>query len=264
MKKNFVRSKLKLGQPSIGSWLTLPDPTAARLMGRIGFDWLTVEMEHTPTTLETAVNSFMAISSGGTVPLVRVPWNNGENIKRVLDIGAWGIIVPMVNSREEAEAAVAAARYRKPGRRSVGGQLHAVSFDTDAATYYAKADEEILVVVMAEHVEAIDNAESILSVPGIDAVFIGPNDLLNSMGYEPAFDSDKKEFIDAVGHIKDTAKRNGVAPGIHVANSAAAQHRIQEGFQMIAIASEVGMMLAKAKEIAAELDLKSRGEVAKY
>lgn len=90
MKTNPVRAKLKQGLPSIGTWLTLPDPLAARMMARVGFDWLTVELEHTPTNLETAATMFAIISASGSVPLVRVPWNTGENIKRVLDTGAWG------------------------------------------------------------------------------------------------------------------------------------------------------------------------------
>src|SRR5437870_1585619 len=156
MKQNHARAKLKRGEPSVGTWLTLPDTVSALLMARVGFDWLTVELEHTPVTFETAAQSFGIIAASGVVPLARVPWNTGENIKRVLDTGAWGIIVPMVNSRAEAEAAVAAARYAPLGARTIGGQLHAANFGTDAATYYAKANEEILVVLMAEHIDAIE------------------------------------------------------------------------------------------------------------
>src|SRR5881296_2889179 len=166
MKTNQVRAKLKRGEPSVGTWLTLPDSTAALLMARVGFDWLTVELEHTPVTFETAAQSFAIIAACGTVPLARVPWNNGENIKRVLDTGAFGIVVPMVNSRAEAQAAVAAARYAPLGARSIGGQLHATNFDTDPATYYTNANEQILVVLMAEHIQAIEQADEILSVPG--------------------------------------------------------------------------------------------------
>src|SRR5207247_7978282 len=168
MKTNPVRAKLKRGEPSVGTWLTLPDPIAARLMARVGFDWLTVELEHTPVNFETAAQSFALIAGSGCAPLARVPWNTGENIKRVLDTGAYGIVVPMVNSRPEAEAAVRAARYQPLGERSIGGQLHAANFDTDPATFYARANEEILVVLMAEHIDAIDDADEIFGGPGID------------------------------------------------------------------------------------------------
>src|SRR6185503_16469820 len=158
---------------------------------------------------------FAIIAANGCVPLARVPSNSVENIKRVLDTGAWGIVVPMVNSRAEAEAVVKAARYRPLGERSIGGSLHAANFATDASTYYAKANDEILVIVMAEHVEAVANIESILSVPGIDAVFVGPNDLHASMGLPPSFDSDHPEFLAALKKIINCAKARGVASGIH-------------------------------------------------
>src|SRR5947207_2495505 len=265
MKTNHLRAKLKRGEPSVGTWLTLPDSTAALLMARVGFDWLTVELEHTPVTFETAAQSFAIIAACGTVPLARVPWNHGENIKRVLDTGAWGIVVPMVNSRAEAEAAVAAARYPPLGKRSIGGQLHSVNFQTDPATYYRRANDEILVVLMAEDVKAIEAADDILSLPGIDVVFIGPNDLHNSMGKPPAFDSEDPEFTGAVAHILKTARRHGVASGIHVADAAAAKRRLAEGFQFIAVASEAGMMLSKAQEVARTLGLShASAPVAKY
>ena len=153
MKQNHVRAKLKRGEPSFGTWLALPDPAAARLMSGLGFDWLTCDMEHSGYNFETVANSFMGIAAGGAAPLVRVPWNTGENIKRVLDLGAWGVVVPMVNSRAECEEAVQHTRYHPIGNRSVGGQLHAPNFGTDPATYYEKANDEILLVVMVEHVK---------------------------------------------------------------------------------------------------------------
>ena len=265
MKTNHVRAKLKRGEPSIGTWLTIPSPFSARQLTGVGFDWLTVELEHSPTNWETAAQCFLQIASGGVAPLTRLPWNTGENIKRALDGGAWGVIVPMVNSKAEAEAVVENARFHPLGNRSVGGQLHAASFDTDPATYYEKANDEVLVVVMAEHVKAIENIDDILSVPGIDAVFIGPNDLHKSMGLKPSFESDHPQFVHALEHVRKTAKKYGIAPGIHVADAAAAQRRVNEGFQFIACASDIGMLLAKGKEVANALGLgKDKPAVAKY
>lgn len=264
MKTNFVRAKLKRGEPSIGTWLTLAEPSAALMMARVGFDWLTVEMEHSTVTIDMAAHSIAVIAASGTVPLVRVPWNTGENIKRVLDCGAWGIVVPMVNSKAEAEAAVSAARYFPRGVRSVGGQLHALSFDADPATYYERANDEILVVLMAEHVKAIEAIDDILSVPGFDAVFIGPNDLSKSMGMKPVFESDNPEFVQALQHVRDSARKYGVAPGIHVADAPSALRRQKEGFQFIAVSSEAGMMTAKANEVVRTLGLGPGRTVAKY
>ena len=264
MRSNYVRHKLKRGEPSIGTWLTLASTTAAGLMARTGFDWLTIELEHSPATLETAANSFAIIAASGKVPLARIPWNTAENIKRVLDTGAYGVIVPLVNTRAEAEAAVAAARYAPLGQRSIGGNLHAANFETDASTYYAKANEEILVVVMLEQVQAVENADDILSVPGIDAFFIGPNDLHNSMGKPPAFESDAPEFTQAIEHLLKMGRKHNVPAGLHVVDAAAAQRRLAQGFQFLAIASETGMMLSKAAEITRSLNLGSGQATAKY
>jgi 4-hydroxy-2-oxoheptanedioate aldolase len=264
MKKNHVRHKLRRGEPSFGSWLSLPGVFSAQLMGRMGFDWLTLELEHSPASLESAGACIAVLANARVAPLVRVPVNSVENIKRALDIGAWGVVVPMVNSRAEAEAVVEAARYRPVGRRSIGGNLHAASFETDAATYYARANEEILVVIMAEHVDAVERADEIFSVPGIDAAFIGPNDLHASMGLPPAFESNEKEFIEAVAYICSTARKHGLAPGIHVADIAQAQRRAKEGFQFIALASDAGFMMAKAREFTSALGIGGGRAGAKY
>ena len=264
MKKNYVKDKLKRGEPSIGTWLSIPDPTTALLMANVGFDWLNVNLEHMPIGVETASLSYTAIAGANKVPLARVPWNTGENIKRVLDNGGWGVIIPMVCSKADAELAVDSTFYSPVGSRSVGGMLHAVTFQTEPGTYYARANEEILLVLQLEHIKAVEAADDILSVPGIDAIFIGPNDLLQSMGKKPEWNSDDAEYLSAIKHLKDTAKKYGVASGIHTPSPEAAKARIEEGFQFIAIGSEAGMMLAKAQETARAMDLGSDKTVAKY
>ena len=264
MKTNHVKAKLKRGEASIGTWLSIPDPTTATLMAQVGFDWLNLNIEHMPIGVETASLCYSAIASTHTVPLARPAWNTGENIKRVLDNGGWGVILPMVCTREDSELAVDATFYAPLGSRSVGGMLHAVSFQTDPATYYERANEEILLVLQLEHIKAIENAEEILSVPGVDAFFIGPNDLLKSMGKKPGWDSDDPVFVDALKHLQEVGKKYGVASGIHVANVASAIHRREEGFQFIAVSSEAGMMLSKAQEMAKALDCGQDREVAKY
>jgi 4-hydroxy-2-oxoheptanedioate aldolase len=265
MRTNTVRAKLRRGETSIGTWLNFPDPTVACFMSQVGFDWLTVELEHSPTSYETAAAAIAIVAAHGVAPLVRVSFNTPENIKRVLDFGAWGVIVPMVNSADEARAVVASARYAPIGARTIGGQYHAASFGTDGATYYARANEEILVAVMAEHVLAIERADEIMQVPGIDMVFVGPNDLTHSMGLPPSFDSDDPRFEAALTHIVQTAKRHGIIPGIHVADAAMARKRLAQGFRFIAVASEIGMLMNKASEIAGALGLgKGGGPMVKY
>lgn len=264
MKTNHVRARLSQGESCVGTWLMFAEPVAAQVMATTGLDWLTVELEHSHLTIEHAARSCAIIAAMGCVPLVRVPINSTENIKRVLDTGAWGVVVPMVNSRAEARAVVDAARYRPLGQRSIGGHLPAVNFDTDAATYYARANDEVLVVVMAEHIDAVTNIDEILSVPGIDVVFVGPNDLHASYGVPPAFESDLPEFNAALTKIMASARAHGVAPGIHVANVEQAKRRIAEGWQFVAISSEVGLLLAHTRGIVTALGLGTGRAAVKY
>src|SRR5437879_4979901 len=176
MRPNPVKRALRSGQPSVGTWLSLGSITAARFMARTGFAWLTVDIEHSLVDWETATHMFASIADAGCVPLARVPANRHDHIKRVLDNGAYGVVVPMVNSRQEAEDAVAACLYPPAGNRSVGGSVHALNFGTSAADYFDHANEELLVVLQCEHIQSVENADKIFSVPGIDAIFVGPND----------------------------------------------------------------------------------------
>ena len=140
MRPNAVKQALKAGKPSVGTWLSLASITAARFMARSGLDWLTVDIEHSLCDWETATHIFASVADAGCTALARVPGNRHDHIKRVLDNGAHGIVVPMVNSREEAEYAVAAALYPPTGNRSVGGSVHALNFDTSANDYYDHAN----------------------------------------------------------------------------------------------------------------------------
>src|SRR5437870_11475182 len=150
MKSTPVKRALKEGKPSVGTWLSLGSITAARFMARTGFDWLTVDIEHSLVDWETATHMFAAIAEPGCIALARVPANRHDHIKRVLDNGAQGIVVPMVNSREEALAAVSATKYPPLGTRSVGGSVHALNFAATANDYYARADDEIPVILQCE------------------------------------------------------------------------------------------------------------------
>jgi 4-hydroxy-2-oxoheptanedioate aldolase len=264
MKTNTVKEALRRGEPSVGTWLTLASPFAARFLARAGFRWLTVDVEHSPVDWETAASMFGCIADAGCVPLARVPCNSGDHIKRALDCGAYGIVVPMVNTPEEAAAAVAAARYPPVGRRSVGGSLHALNFGASPADYYGSANREVLVVLQAEHVLAVENAEKIYALPGIDAMFIGPNDLLSSMGKTPRMESDDPQFVSALRHLREVARRFGVAPGLHTGDAEMARRRIAEGWQFIAVGSDLAMMTASARSISTALGLSESGETARY
>jgi 4-hydroxy-2-oxoheptanedioate aldolase len=265
MRNNTVKAALKQGQPQVGTWLSLASPIAARFMVRTGFHWLTVDIEHSPVNWETAATIFGAIADAGGIPLARVPFTSLENVKRCLDAGAFGIIFPMCNSVEEAELAVAACKYPPMGQRSVGGGLHALNFGCSPAEYYRHANDEILVVIQAEHILAVERADEIFAVRGVDAVFVGPNDLLSSMGKTPAMDSDDPAFVDALRHVRETAVRRGIAPGLHTADAATAYRRIEEGWKFVAISSELGFMVEGATAaVSTAIGAESTGSVARY
>ncbi|HEV2128777.1 MAG TPA: aldolase/citrate lyase family protein [Thermomicrobiales bacterium] len=256
MRVNHVRRRLEAGEPSIGTWLSLPSPEAAEYVAELGLDWLVVDTEHNAIDIATLARMFMAMRASGVAPMVRIPWNTAENVKRVLDAGAWGIVFPMVNSREEAELAVEAARYHPAGNRSVGGGRHGMSFGSTSKEYYENANAEVLVVVQIEHIRGVEHADEILSVPGVDACFIGPNDLAASMGHGlgVSLETDITEVVSAIEAIRDTCRKHGVTPGIHTSGAAAVQRRIGEGFQFCAMASELKYMVGSMASDLQNLD----------
>ncbi len=245
MRANHVKQRLDAGEPSIGTWLGLPSPESAEYVAALGFDWLTVDAEHNPIDIRTAAQMFGAIAGAGLAPMVRIPWNDPENFKRVLDAGAWGIVVPMVNSKEEAERAVEATFFPPKGNRSVGGGMTGLRFGTSGGEYLKHADDQILLVLQIEHVDAVERCDEILGMPGVGACFIGPNDLAASMGIGLGvpLEGDHPRMIEAIAHVQKTAKSVGVAPGIHTSGADGVNQRIEEGFQFLAMASELKYMV---------------------
>lgn len=259
MRANHVRRRLQAGEPSVGTWLALPSPEAAEHLATLGFDWLVVDTEHNAIDIRTLSQMFGAIAPSGVAPMVRIPWNTGENIKRVLDAGAWGIVVPMVNSRAEAELAVESSRYPPKGARSVGGGMTGLRFGTTGGEYLKHADDEILVVIQIEHITGVEHADEILSVPGVDACFIGPNDLAASMGIGVGvpLESDHPQLVEAIEHIRETCVKHGVAPGVHTSGANGVNQRIAEGFQFLAMASELRYLLSSLNDELGALNWKA-------
>ncbi len=265
MKTNPVKSALKQGKSQVGTWLSLGSVVAARFLARTGLPWLTVDMEHTHTDIQTAAMMFGVIADAGCVPLVRVPTGRHDYIKSVLDCGAMGIVAPMVMDAEEARSIVAATKYPPRGTRSVGGGLHAMNYGATAEEYYRRADEEILVVIQTEHISAVEIADEIYAVPGIDAIFVGPNDLAASMRAADGSPPTKEALEAVLQRILAAGRRQGVPCGLHVFSIEDAKRRIAEGWQFIAVNSELKMMLQGAATVAKELHPElSSGELAKY
>jgi 4-hydroxy-2-oxoheptanedioate aldolase len=256
MRANHVRRRLAAGEPSVGTWLSLPSPESAEYVSKLSFDWLVVDTEHYAVDIRTLTQMFVAMAASSTAPMVRIPWNRPEFFKRVLDTGAWGVVVPMVNNREEAERAVQATRYAPHGMRSVGGGRHALGFDTTAVEYYHHANDEVLLVLQIEHIDGVEHADEILRVPGIDACFIGPNDLAASMGLGlgVSLESEHPRIVEAIMHVQHVCGQHGVASGIHCSNADAVNRRIAEGFQFCAMASELYYMLQGLSEAIGSLN----------
>ena len=186
MRENRLKAIWGSGQSAIGGWLTVPSSLSAETMAHAGFDWLCIDMQHGTIDYQVGVTMMQAISTTETVPIVRVPWNEPGIIMKSLDAGAYGVIIPMVNSRAEAEAAVGACRYAPWGYRSYGPGRAVLYAGRD---YAAHANETVLCICMIETGEAVANLEEILSVPGIDAVYVGPSDLSVSLGLPPQYDN---------------------------------------------------------------------------
>lgn len=265
MRPNQIKRLLREGKPAIGTWLTLGSITAARFLARSGFDWLTVDIEHNLMGMETATHMFASVADAGCPVLARVPSNRHDHIKRVLDNGAHGVVVPMVNTRQEALDAVAACLYPPRGTRSVGGSVHALNFAATPADYYAKVDDEIAIVLQCEHIQAVRDFDEVFSVPGIDAVFVGPNDLSASLRSPDGKPPAPEVFKQALADILAGCRRNKVAAGIHTFSVEDAKMRIDEGWQFVAVSSELRFMVDGAKRVVDGLGLgKAAGDLAKY
>lgn len=247
MLTNDVKRKLKAGKPVVGVWLALGDAIVAESLAAQGWDWLTVDTEHNPIDLLTMTCMFQAIGRYPVAPLARIPEVSELGIKRILDAGAWGFVAPNVKTREEAQIVADFGQYPPRGKRSLGSGRFALSFNTDPKTYFERANEEILRVVQIEDIAAVKRIDEILSVPGIDACFIGPNDLCNSMGLAPSLDPPHKEYEEAIQAILRSARKHGVAPGVHTPGPEAVNRRLAEGWLMVGCTSDLYHLTAGAK-----------------
>lgn len=250
--KNEVKHKLARGEVSLGSWLQLAHTTVAEIMAGQGFDWLTIDMEHSAIGVQDIEPMIQVIEARGCVPLVRLWSNDPVLVKRAMDAGAGGVIVPMVNTREEAEKAVAAVKYPPDGSRGVG-LYRAQGFGDTFEEYRKTLNEESCVIAQIEHRQAVENIDDILSVPGIDGVMIGPYDISGSLGVIGQLDH--PEVKEAQAKVLAAAKAAKKAAGIHVVQPSPAEvkDRIKEGFTFIAYSTDTIMLSTRCREDAREL-----------
>lgn len=256
MKKNILKGALAQNQQTYGCWVTLSHPLIPELLAPAGFDWLTVDMEHSSIGLNELLPLIISIEANGMVPLVRVGENNANLIKRVMDAGAYGVIVPNIRSAQEAAAAVAAVKYPPMGTRGVG-LYRAQKYGRAFEAYKKWLSEESVVIVQIEHIDAVDRIDEIFAVKGVDAFVIGPYDLSGSMGKPGALRDPQVEA--ASKKVMRAAQKHHVVAGFHSVPSdpKEALRRRRQGFKFLGFSLD-GIFLSDAASKALSVVKKGR------
>jgi 4-hydroxy-2-oxoheptanedioate aldolase len=235
-----LRERWRAGNSTFGAWCTIPSTWTAELAARSGHDWVCVDTQHGLIGYDLMLPMLQAIAAGGVPSFVRVPWNEPGTIMKALDAGAGGVIVPMVNSVDEARAAVGACRYPPNGFRSMGPTRARVVDDSW---------RDPICVVMIETVEAVDRVDDILAVPGIDAVFVGPNDLAVSAGLEPSYEGRAPEHRRMIETVARSCHAHGVTAGIMCGKPEVAIQWQKVGFQMLALESDTRLLAEATQQV---------------
>ncbi len=245
MRPNTARQRLEAGRPILGASVSAASPLVAETMGHIGYDWLLLDLQHGENNLGNLASLLTAVSATPTVPWVRVVSNDGPLIQRVLDLGAYGVVVPLINNAREAEAAVRAMRYPPKGDRSWGPIRGALYGGSD---YHANAERELQLVVMIETADGIANADEIFAVDGVDGCLIGTNDFSLSLGLPPRPVPDATPMDprveEAAQRVLEAAQKHGKAPGIFTTDAGMAANRIEQGFLIISLLGDLGGLRA--------------------
>jgi 4-hydroxy-2-oxoheptanedioate aldolase len=243
MRENSALKIWRDGGQTIGCWLSLGNAYTAESLAQLGFDWVCIDLQHGLLDYQDLLYMLPAISRSSAVPLVRVPWNEPYEIMKALDAGAYGVIVPMVNNREEAERAVAACRYPPQGGRSFG-PIRAALYG--GRGYAAEANGQIACIAMIETREGIEKLDEIVSTPGLDAVYIGPADLGLALGLPPVGDTDHPEHAAVVERIAAACRAAGIAVGIHTSSLRYTRRYLDAGFNLVTLGSDAGFMVRAA------------------
>jgi 4-hydroxy-2-oxoheptanedioate aldolase len=244
VRPNKIKQMWRAGQCVTMGWLSISHGFTAEVMARQGFDTLCIDMQHGTTEMKDVWPMLQAISQTDTVPVVRVPWNDPATIMKALDLGAYGIIVPLVNTAAEAAKAVAACRYPPVGMRS-SGPVRAVHYG--GADYVANANDEIVIMAMIETTEGLANLDAICATPGLDAVYIGPADLSFALGMDPRGDNPDPVHIATCDKIRESAHKHGIKAVMHCASAAFAAGAVKRGFDMVMLTSDLASMIAGAR-----------------
>ncbi len=245
MRSNTVREKVRSGQNTFGCFMGMGSPTIAELLAHAGCEWLLVEMEHNGLDMAEVEHMLMAMNGTDTIPMVRIPSADPIFIQRTLDVGALGIAVPMVRTAAEAEAIVRATRYPPQGTRSFG-PLRASQYTIDYEDYFDQANDNLLITLILETVEAVENLEEIANVPGIDVLYIGAFDLCLSMGLNP-FDMPLPEIDAVIERALAVARSCDVAAGIGCGSPEELRHRAAQGFTFLGYGPDYQLLLGSLR-----------------
>jgi 4-hydroxy-2-oxoheptanedioate aldolase len=246
MRANRVREAWAAGRAVVNGWCGIPSGFSAELMAHMGWDSLVIDMQHGVVDYKDMLSMLQGISTTEVTPMVRVPWNDPAHIMKALDAGAYGIICPMINSREECEKFVGACRYAPAGYRS-SGPIRASLYG--GADYQEKANETVLAFAMIETVEAIQKLDEILATPGLDAVYVGPSDLSITMGLPPGLDKDHEAMLANLQKILDGCRRHGIKAGIHTGSPAYAKRMFEMGYNFATIMGDAALMRAAGQQV---------------
>jgi len=255
---NKVKALWSAGKVVVNGWLAIPSGFSAEVMAQCGFDSVTVDIQHGVQDYQSMVACFQAMQAHPVTPMVRVPWNEPGIIGKVLDAGAYGVICPMVNTREEAEAFVQACKYPPRGTRS-NGPVRAGLYGS-SGSYQTTANEETLCIPMIETRTAVDNMEAILDVEGIAAVYVGPSDLGFSYGLVPKLDRDEPEILAIYDKLIEACGKRGIYPGIHCSGPTGAARAIGMGFRLVTLLSDSGILASAARQWIGETRTNSGGK----
>ena len=250
MRENRLRTLWKNDQAAINGWLAIPNSFSAETMAHQGWDTLTIDLQHGVIDYQAMVTMLQAISTTPTVPIVRVPWLEPGIIMKSVDAGAYALICPMVNTREDAQKFVAWTHYAPKGTRSFG-PVRALLYG--GADYPQHADDTIVRFAMIETAQALDNLDAIMSVEGLDAIYIGPSDLSLALGCRPVFDDVDPPVAQAIDHILERATAHGLKAGVHNGIAEGALARIAKGFRFVTVSSDARLMAAGAQQVMARM-----------
>lgn len=243
MKVNKVKEILGRSEVALGTWVTIGNPDVAEILANLDFDWLVFDTEHSPLSIETVEAMIQATSGTDVVPFIRVAWNDVVLIKRALDIGAYGVVVPWVNNRDDAAKAVKATQYPPKGVRGAGPRRSAL-YGLDTEDYFIKAETEILTIVQIETTEAVNKIDEILTVDGVSLFFIGPTDLSTSLGIRGQQSHPK--FLEALEKVLEAGRKYGVPGGIMTYNNEQVQKAFELGFKFISLTSDFRLLIKGA------------------